>query len=112
MSRGDPDGTWQYIHTTCLPAGAREGSTVLGCTRSTPATDLERYNPNYIGGDFNSGASTAAQFLKRPVISRTPWRTPVPGVYLCSSSTPPGTSTHGMCGYHAARTALQDRGIA
>ena len=80
--------------------------------RSTPATELERYNPNYIGGDFNAGASTAVQFLKRPVISRTPWRTPVPGVYLCSSSTPPGTSTHGMCGYHAARTALHDRGIA
>jgi phytoene dehydrogenase-like protein len=79
--------------------------------RSTPATALEQYNPNYIGGDFNSGASTALQFLKRPVISRTPWRTPVPGVYLCSSSTPPGTSTHGMCGYHAARTALHDRGV-
>ncbi|QNE34670.1 phytoene desaturase family protein [Leifsonia shinshuensis] len=84
---------------------------ILGA-RSTPATALEQYNPNYIGGDFNAGASTALQFVKRPVISRAPWRTPVPGVYLCSSSTPPGTSTHGMCGYHAARTALHDRGVA
>jgi phytoene dehydrogenase-like protein len=79
---------------------------------STPATALEEYNPNYVGGDFNAGASTAVQFLKRPVVSAAPWRTPLPGVYLCSSSTPPGTSTHGMCGFHAARTALQDAGIA
>lgn len=78
---------------------------------STPATALEQYNPNYIGGDFNAGASTAVQFVKRPVVSPRPWRTPLPGVYLCSSSTPPGTSTHGMCGYHAARTALRDAGI-
>jgi phytoene dehydrogenase-like protein len=27
-------------------------------------------------------------------------------VYLCSAATPPGAGAHGMCGYNAARSAL------
>ncbi|EPR76136.1 Phytoene dehydrogenase [Leifsonia rubra CMS 76R] len=70
------------------------------------ATDLEQYNPNYIGGDFSAGAVTIAQLIKRPVISTDPWRTPTKGIYLASSSTPPGPAVHGLCGFYAARSAL------
>lgn len=71
--------------------------------------DLERRNPNLAGGDISGGAMDVRQLIARPVLSRQPWRTPIPGVYLCSSSTPPGGGVHGMCGYHAARLALQER---
>jgi phytoene dehydrogenase-like protein len=70
--------------------------------------DIQTYNPNYIGGDINGGAADLLQLFKRPVLSVSPYRTPLKGVYLCSSSTPPGGGVHGMCGYHAAKTALKD----
>ncbi len=69
---------------------------------------LEQSNPNLLGGDINGGAANLAQLIARPVFSATPYRTPLPGVYLCSASTPPGGGVHGMCGYHAARAALRD----
>jgi phytoene dehydrogenase-like protein len=69
--------------------------------------DLERYNANYIGGDINGGAQDLAQFWTRPVLRLNPYTTPVKGLYLCSSSTPPGGGVHGMCGYHAAQSALR-----
>ena len=72
------------------------------------ATDLEKSNPNLTGGDISGGALNVAQLIARPVLSPTPYRTPLRGVYLCSSSTPPGGGVHGMCGYHAARAALRD----
>jgi phytoene dehydrogenase-like protein len=70
------------------------------------AAQTERYNPNYVGGDINGGASTLWQTVFRPAPRWNPYRTALPGVYLCSSSTPPGGGVHGMCGDQAARAAL------
>ncbi|WP_257670111.1 phytoene desaturase family protein [Parapedobacter tibetensis] len=69
---------------------------------------LETYNPNYIGGDINGGAIDLGQLFTRPALRFSPYRTSAKGLYICSSSTPPGGGVHGMCGYHAARTALKD----
>jgi len=69
---------------------------------------LEAYNPNYVGGDINGGVQDLFQHFTRPSLSLTPYRTPTPGIYLCSSSTPPGGGVHGMCGYHAAQVVLRD----
>jgi phytoene dehydrogenase-like protein len=69
-------------------------------------SDLEMHNANYVGGDIVGGANDPAQLLFRPTARL--YRTGVRGVYLCSASTPPGGGVHGMCGYHAARTALRD----
>ncbi|MEO8112221.1 MAG: NAD(P)/FAD-dependent oxidoreductase [Ginsengibacter sp.] len=70
--------------------------------------DMEVYNPNYIGGDINGGAATISQLFTRPVLGLSPYRTSAKGVYVCSSSTPPGGGVHGICGYYAARRALRD----
>jgi len=70
--------------------------------------DLERSNANLVGGDIAGGAADVAQLYTRPVASLHPYATPIDGVYLCSSSTPPGVGVHGMCGYYAARAALKD----
>ncbi|HSR83734.1 MAG TPA: NAD(P)/FAD-dependent oxidoreductase [Streptosporangiaceae bacterium] len=72
------------------------------------AADMERYNPGYVGGDIAAGANTLRQTVGRPALRWNPYRTPLPGVYLCSGSTPPGGGVHGMCGYWAASTALRD----
>jgi phytoene dehydrogenase-like protein len=72
------------------------------------AAGLEKINPNLAGGDISGGAVNLWQLLARPILSPTPYRTPWRGVYLCSSSTPPGGGVHGMCGYHAARAVLRD----
>jgi phytoene dehydrogenase-like protein len=69
---------------------------------------MQEGNANLVGGDINGGAANLWQLIARPVFSRHPYRTPVPGLYLCSSSTPPGGGVHGMCGFHAAETALGD----
>jgi phytoene dehydrogenase-like protein len=68
---------------------------------------LERENPNYVGGDISGGVQDLRQTLARPVAGPDPYATPAPGVYLCSSSTPPGGGVHGMCGHLAARSALR-----
>lgn len=74
------------------------------------AAQMEGYNPNYVGGDINSGVQDLAQLFTRPVPRLNPYRTPLKGMYLCSGSTPPGGGVHGMGGFHAAETALRDLG--
>ena len=77
--------------------------------RHTMSTaELQRYNANYIGGDINGGIQDFGQLFTRPTLSLTPYATPAHGIYLCSSSTPPGGGVHGMCGYFAAQAALRD----
>jgi phytoene dehydrogenase-like protein len=71
-------------------------------------TELERRNPNLVGGDINGGAADLRQLLARPTFSSSPYRTPIPGLYLCSASTPPGGGVHGMCGFHGAEAAIAD----
>jgi phytoene dehydrogenase-like protein len=70
--------------------------------------ELEARNPNLVGGDIGGGVLDLRQLFTRPTVSLNPYRTPARGLYLCSSSTPPGGGVHGMCGFHAARTALAD----
>ncbi|HXJ34328.1 MAG TPA: NAD(P)/FAD-dependent oxidoreductase [Candidatus Eisenbacteria bacterium] len=69
--------------------------------------DLERDNPNYVGGAITGGVADLAQFFTRPVARLDPYSTPNPRVFICSASTPPGGGVHGMCGYFAARSALR-----
>jgi phytoene dehydrogenase-like protein len=70
---------------------------------------LERYNANYVGGDINGGIQDYRQLFTRPMARLVPYSTPVRGLYICSSSTPPGGGVHGMCGFHAASAALRRR---
>jgi phytoene dehydrogenase-like protein len=117
-----PDGhhtLWAYCH---VPHGSSEDMTaaieaqlerfapgfhdlVLQRHVMAPA-DFERYNENYIGGDINGGVQDAWQLFTRPVARLVPYTTPLPGIFICSSSTPPGGGVHGMGGYWAARAAL------
>ena len=111
---------WAYCH---VPLGSRTDMTdaierqverfapgfrqrILARHTMGPAA-LQRYNDNYRGGDILGGTQDLLQILARPVLALDPYATPVPGVSLCSSSTPPGAGVHGMCGVHAARRALR-----
>jgi phytoene dehydrogenase-like protein len=120
-----PEGkhtAWAYCH---VPNGSVEDMTdrieaqverfapgfrklILAKSATGPA-DFERRNRNIVGGDINGGAMDLSQLVFRPVRKLVPYRTPVPGLYICSSATPPGGGVHGMCGYSAARLALRDR---
>ena len=77
---------------------------ILSRSVMTPL-DYERYNPNLIGGDINGGIQDLAQMFLRPTMRM--YSTSKEGLYLCSSSTPPGGGVHGLCGFHAARLALR-----
>ena len=118
-----PDGkhtAWAYCH---VPSGSPQdmserieaqverfapGFRDLILDRSViTATEIERYNANYVGGDINGGIQDVRQLFTRPTARLVPYATPARGVYICSSSTPPGGGVHGMCGYFAARAALR-----
>lgn len=75
---------------------------------SMNTSELNAYNPNYIGGDINGGIIDIGQLFTRPALRYSPYRTSAKGLYICSSSTPPGGGVHGMCGYHAAQSVWKD----
>jgi phytoene dehydrogenase-like protein len=81
---------------------------ILAKNTSGPA-ELERQNANLVGGDISGGYMDLRQLLSQPMIRLNPYSTPARGLYTCSSSTPPGGSVHGLCGYFAARAALSRR---
>ena len=82
------------------------GERVLARSVLSPA-GLEQYNENYVGGDIAGGAHDGLQLFLRPTARLVPYATPASGIYICSSSTPPGAGVHGLCGYFAARAALR-----
>jgi phytoene dehydrogenase-like protein len=79
---------------------------ILAKSVARPA-DLERWNPNLVGGDIIGGSMDLKQLVTRPMPRLNPYSTPAGGLYICSSSTPPGGGVHGMCGYLAAKVALR-----
>ena len=79
---------------------------ILAKHASAPA-DLQAENPNLVGGDITGGAQSLKQVFCRPTCNLSPYTTPLKGVFICSSSTPPGAGVHGMCGYHAACAYLK-----
>lgn len=81
---------------------------VIQAKHTMNTQDMQYYNPNYIGGDINGGVQDVFQHFSRPVLRWSPYTTPIPDIYICSSSTPPGGGVHGMCGFHAAKRALSD----
>jgi phytoene dehydrogenase-like protein len=116
---------WAYCHvphgSTCDMTGRIEaqierfapGFRDLILARSArSAAEMERYNPNYVGGDINGGVQDFRQHFTRPTLRLVPYTTPAEGLYICSSSTPPGGGVHGMCGYFAARAALSAQGAS
>lgn len=116
-----PDGrntVWAYCH---VPNGSQADMTnpildqieryapgfrerILSISTRSPAA-LEADNPNYVGGDIAGGRNGLRQLFARPTLRLDPYSTPDPTLFLCSASTPPGGGVHGMCGYHAARSA-------
>lgn len=76
-------------------------------SQAITAPGLAAQNPNLVGGDLSGGATDLRGMLVRPTLSTDPWRTPAKGIYLASSSTPPGPSVHGMSGHLAAQSALR-----
>ncbi len=83
------------------------GDTIISKHTMT-AVQMNDYNENYIGGDINGGAQFFKQLIGRPVLKCNPYKIPFEVAYICSSSTPPGGGVHGMCGYHAAKSALKN----
>jgi phytoene dehydrogenase-like protein len=111
---------WAYCHTPLRSTSDLSSRLEVEIERHAPgfrdvilarasrnSVDMERYNPNFVGGDINGGSAEWTQLLFRPVLKADPYATSAPNLFLCSSSTPPGGGVHGMCGYFAARSALR-----
>ncbi|MBV8790132.1 MAG: NAD(P)/FAD-dependent oxidoreductase [Mycobacterium sp.] len=119
-SAGTVNPIWAYAHVPFGYTGDATAAVVGQIERFAPGfrdrvvatvskstADLAAYNPNFIGGDIIGGANDGLQVIFRPRIAVDPYAIGVPGVYLCSQSTPPGAGIHGLCGYYAAESALE-----
>jgi phytoene dehydrogenase-like protein len=119
----DRHTAWAYCHvpngstvdmTSAIEAQVERFAPGFGrriLARSTRnASEMEAYNPNYVGGDINGGVQDLLQLWTRPVARPDPYATPNPRLFICSSATPPGGGVHSMCGFYAARSALR-RGL-
>jgi phytoene dehydrogenase-like protein len=121
---GDIEPVWAYAHVPTGdgapdPALARDAilatlerwapglSSRIVATNVTTPVDFAAGNANLVGGDITGGALTLRQLVARPRFGVDPYATSVPGAFLCSASTAPGAGVHGMCGHHAARSALR-----
>ena len=119
-----PEGkqvAWAYCH---VPNGSKEDMTDrierqverfapgfrdrILARHTMNTSDIEQYNPNYVGGDIAGGMMNLSQLFTRPALRFSPYKTSAKGIYVCSSSSPPGPGVHGMCGYHAAKRVLKD----
>ena len=122
-SVGDVHPVWSYAH---VPNGYTGDATeaivtqierfapgfrdrIVGYTCETTA-GIARFNANFTGGDILTGAKDIRQLTFGPRTTLSPYKTGANGYYICSAATPPGPGAHGMCGYHAARTALGEIG--
>lgn len=119
-SAGDVHPVWTYAHVPHGYTGDATEAILRQLERFAPGTrerildqyvrtpaDIERENANFTGGDISTGANDPIQLLLRPRVAVDPYRTGIPGVYLCSAATPPGAGVHGMCGSNAATSALK-----
>ena len=122
-SAGDVHPLWAYAH---VPSGWDGDGTeaVIGqierfapgfrerivAKKSWSPTEFESYNANFVRGDIIGGANTPLQIAMRPRVGFHPYATGIPGVFMCSASTPPGAGVHGMNGFNAARAALRELG--
>jgi phytoene dehydrogenase-like protein len=119
-SVGDVHPIWSYAHVPHGYDGDATEAIVAQFERFAPGTrerivaqavrgpaEYEAYNPNFVGGDISAGANDPVQLLLRPRVAVDPYRTGIPGVFICSAATPPGAGVHGMCGVNAAASALR-----
>jgi phytoene dehydrogenase-like protein len=124
-SSGDVHPVWTYAHVPNGYTGDATEAIVDQIERFAPGvrerivaravrttTQFATYNPNYVGGDIINGANTMRQLVMRPRLALDPYSTGIPGTFICSASTPPGAGAHGMCGYHAANSALRHLKLA
>jgi phytoene dehydrogenase-like protein len=119
-SKGNLHPVWTYAHVPSgyqadaanvildqierFAPGVRER--IVATSVRTPA-EFEAANANFIGGDILGGANTPLQTLLRPRVSANPYSTGIPGVFICSASTPPGAGAHGINGFNAAEAVMK-----
>lgn len=124
-SAGSVNPVYAYAHVPHGYPGDATGAVIRQIERFAPGfrdrilhvasrdpQQLALRNRNSVGGDISAGANTPRQIVFRPRFTARPYSLGAPGLYLCSSATPPGGGVHGMSGFHAAQAALAGLGSA